>query len=836
MSLQERLHHSSDGGIDAKYIILEKYATDDVYRRTYRAMNIATQQVVHYTQLLSIASHEEQKAFAKEAQLLEQITQAEQAGHVHYSLWLLDHNREGILDKFYVTESVDGYKLLFDRDTTPYDASHVPCAEEIGLDIAFHIAQALYLAHQLGICCPSLHENAVFWQHTSIANSIRIVGWQYSLQVEQQRDWFRLGALLYKLHTGNSIYIDQNDFSLSAIPDKKHWDQLSHALQLLIEDLLIFGLSDDAVLLLRIEKEYKLAQQSWQNLLHQLEHHTDQREQARIWSRAVHVIQQLPLNHPDYNDALEQLATIQQKLCADEQILAIRHLMSNQHFEVAQRLLDNVRATYPQDTPAVRRLAWIVQLAAEAPPLYIQVANQVEGLLDALEIDDIDTALFHARVAYNLLPHTTTLQWLLLEMEFLQAQAHDNYQQMGQALHRLRDAFDTTPDLARQYERVKYRQIIEQYRSQHSTRLHARIEQATKLFAQAQNSPVDEAVPLYEAVIVALKSIMSVNAQDIFPALHDAVDMYRAAVAYVAVQLEYRRGASLYQAGLQLAESDDFRLHVQGSDLMRETLSITEALQDIAQGEQLLAVNTLAQQTQQFLVTMNVMQEQINNLNALKDRDSVAELRQALSAIDELLVMGIHSISKPKDLLILKSDLQQRLMTQMNEAVKNAISEATEFLSAARDNLDIVYCDQAQAAIQPFITADIDIDHELHAKLVALQQDIHAVYQQLQVIYATQEKIKHLHQAEPPYEAYIQLAELASQHPAFPRLKHHAFDVELEILTYMLEQAHTLKNDSEKAASTPYNITQRRAILQKRFDELARMLYEIEASMQKNSC
>lgn len=174
---------------------------------------------------------------------------------------------------------------------------HQPFPERDALTIAWHLAQALKLAHDAGICYDDMKLDNLFWDDQR-PQPLRIIDWNVTSSVQERGgvsgDWARFGARLLELLTGMPLGVDAQDMLVSGRPeDAPTWSRLPYGIQRIIQRALHPQMASryqqDAAILADLERERQALDMDAPALLEQTRAALERNsyDEARAWlSRA----------------------------------------------------------------------------------------------------------------------------------------------------------------------------------------------------------------------------------------------------------------------------------------------------------------------------------------------------------------------------------------------------------------------------------------------------------------------------------------------------------------------------------------------------------------------
>lgn len=721
--------------------------------------------------------HEDRERFFQEAGTLERMADFEQRAGKHYAVRLLDQSAPDAFQTFLVLERASGQNVQDDMLRQIVDWRHAPLDEQLALEIARHLAQALRIAHQAGICYDDMKLDNLFWDHDRPDDPLRIIDWNVTSSVAERGvagDWARFGARLYELCTGERIGVNRDGTLLGDWPAGAAWQQLPEGTRDLISQALGLRYVDDTPLLRDLKRECDQARMAWPDLL---ERATIADGAGQIMdvlapiARAERQIQALPADDPGREAALAHCAELRQRAALRRGIAstraldyAIQSLARNEPKLAVERLQKAYAETGSRD-PRPRRWLWVARFAAEQAQRYRVVREDLEAAVDALNHDKLEAAREHLTLVGQADPELPIADWLLAEAESLLASAGN-----GAFKHeQLRAVIDQYPDLRAMRDELQQRHDGQQRRQAALAReqeLWATAQRAQDEAEHAEQHGQDEQAQLSCArALAALDQILNDGCT---PAIEAAARAMRA-------QLTDRRERLDRQA---LARQLPERARSPDPHQRAEALRLAEAqLPDWPELPQ------LSEQLRQIDASLSLIERN-------QASDPAVPVEQALAAIDTLEQAGIKLDRGGAELRLTRKNLIDRRAAQRNGLARTRAREAALAIDEARAQLSRAKCETALRGLHALDTHDLSAETRLELdRVLRHAADLASLLERIDQQRAEIER--HYLAANLSYACRLS-QRLARDNPQLPRLAEEAIEHERELWRWIAMGAREL--------------------------------------------
>ena len=636
-------------------------------------------------------SADDRERFFEEGRTLTRVAAAEDQAGRHYAVRLLDQSAPEAPEIFLVLERATGQNVLEDLVDPVVDWQSAPLGEALALDIAWHFAQALRLAHQAGVCYDDMKLDNLFWNPAQPDDPLRVIDWNVTSSVAARGgvagDWARFGARLYELRTGQRIGVSYDGTVLGAGPGGPIWQALPEGLRDLIEQALAMRYTDDDALLRDLRREREQAGAAWPELLERATIADGSGQAIEVLAPVSRAERQLHALPPDDAERQAGLAT-----CADLRKRAVvrRGMASTRALESALQCLvrneprlaiERFQKAYNETgarDPRPRRWLWVAQLAAEQTERYRAVRANLDAGVEALNQLDLPLAAERLGQVCASDLELAPAAWLLAEATAL-AQAAAAPESAIATLDRLRDLFEQFPDLkALALDFQRQAAALERRRQalRHEQELWDAAQAELAAAAQAERAEAyEQGMRHCERALAALHQLL------IGGCMPEREPDVRAARDAASAQLEWlTRNAQIAQIPT-LANSPDPR---------QRRLALARAEQLVPTWA---ALPRLRKQIRQIDTCLAA-------IGRARAEPLIAPLDQAIGAIEALDRLGVKLDAAGADLRATQRELADSRAALADQQHRAEIQAARALLGEARDLLNHTRCDDALAILR----------------------------------------------------------------------------------------------------------------------------------------
>src|SRR5258706_5053952 len=129
------------------YLVIQALGTPGLFGQAFLCRRADDNSAAVVKTLRAGRPREDRERFFQEAGTLERMADFEQRAGKHYAVRLLDQSTPHAIETFIVIERAGGQNVLNDMLRQIVDWRHAPLDEQLALEIARHLAQALRIAH-----------------------------------------------------------------------------------------------------------------------------------------------------------------------------------------------------------------------------------------------------------------------------------------------------------------------------------------------------------------------------------------------------------------------------------------------------------------------------------------------------------------------------------------------------------------------------------------------------------------------------------------------------------------------------------------------------------------
>jgi hypothetical protein len=705
----------------------------------------------------------------------------EQRAGKHYAVRLLDHSAPDAIETFIVLERAAGQNVQDDMLRQIVDWRHAPLDEQLALEIARHLAQALQIAHQAGMCYDDMKLDNLFWDHARPDDPLRIIDWNVTSSVAERGvagDWARFGARLYELCTGERIGVNRDGTILGEWPAGPGWQQLAEGVRDVIAQALGLRYTDDAPLLRDLRRECDQARMAWPELLERATIADGAGQTTDVLApiaRAERLLQALPADDSSREPALAHCADLRQRAAlrrgvASSRALdyAIQSLARNEPKLAVERLQKAYAETGSRD-PRPRRWLWVARFAAEHAQRYRAVREDLETAVDALNHDNPQLARDRLILVGQADPDLPIADWLQAEAESLLA-ADDDSAGNGVFKHeQLRAVIDQYPDLRAMRDDIQQRHAGRQRRQIALLReqeLWASAKRTLEEAAIAEQHGQDEQAVL--SCVRALAALDQILTDGCTPEIEAAA---RAMQQQLTEQRERLERQVLARRLPERARSPDPHQRAEALRLAEEQLPDWPELPQ------------LREQLHQIDVNLSLIERALA-------ADPAIGIEQTLAALDALEQAGIKLDRGGADLRQARKTLTERRAAQRNSQARARAREAAQALDEARAQLSRAKCEAALRGLQALDTHDISAETRAEIeRVIRHATDLNGLLERIDQQRA--EIDRHFTNGNLSYACRL-AQRLARDNAQLPRLAEEALDRERELWRWIALGAREL--------------------------------------------
>jgi hypothetical protein len=723
---------------------------------------------------------EDRERFFQEAGTLERLAEFEQRAGKHYAVRLLDHSAPDASETFIVIERAAGQNVLDDLLRRIVDWRHAPLDENVALEIARHLAQALRIAHQAGICYDDMKLDNLYWNADRPDDPLRIIDWNVTSSVAERGvagDWARFGARLYELCTGERIGVNRDGTILGEGPAGARWQQLPEGTRDIITQALSLRYTDDTPPLRDLKREAEQAHMAWPDLLERAMIADGEGQTIDVLApiaRAERLLQALPADDPGRETALARCAELRQRAALRRGVAsaraldyAIQSLARNEPKLAVERFQKAYAETGSRD-PRPRRWLWVARFAAEQGQRYRAVRDDLEAAVEALNHDDPRSARERLASVSQADPELPIADWLLAEADSLLASDSGNGN--GVFKHeQLRAVIDQYPDLRAMRDELQQRQADQRRRQAALAREQELWESAQREQEQAdraeQRGEDEQALRCCARALAMLDQILTDGCT---PEIEEQAREMRDLLTRRRERLDRQILARLLP---ERARSPDPRQRHEALRLAEELLPDWGELPHLR--EQLDQINTCLTIVERALAA-----------------DPAARLEQTLAALDTLDLAGVKLDRGGADLRLARKSLADRQIVQRNSVARARARDAAQAIDEARAQLSHARCEEAIRSLHGLDTQDISAETRLEIdRLLKRAAELTALLERIEQQRAEIER----HHAAGNLSYACRLAQrLARDNPQLPRLAEAAIDRERELWGWIANSAREL--------------------------------------------
>jgi Protein kinase domain len=723
----------------------------------------------------------DRERFFQEASTLDRMADFEQRAGQHYAVRLLDQSALDAIETFLVLERASGQNVLDDILRQIIDWRHAPLEEQRALEIARHLAQALQIAHQAGICYDDMKLDNLFWDQARPDDPLRIIDWNVTSSVAERGvagDWARFGARLYELCTGQRIGVNRDGTILGEWPTGAGWQQLAEGVRDIITQALGLRYTDDAPLLRDLKRECDHACMAWPDLLERATIADGTGQIIDVLApiaRAERLIQPLLADDPSRAPALAHCADLRQRATLRRGVAgtraldyAIQSLARNEPKLAVERLQKAYAETGSRD-PRPRRWLWVARFATEHAQRYRAVREHLEAGVDALNHDKWQAARERLTLVIQADPDLPIADWLLAEADSLLAEAAGSAEDDVFKHEQLRAVIDQYPDLRAMRDELQQRQADRQRRQAALLREHELWATAQHALAEAeqaeQHGQHDQALHSCARALATLEQMLTDGCT---PAIEAA------ARAMQQQLIERRERLERQELARQLPE------YARSPDPHQRA----EALR-------------LAEEQLPDWVELPQLREQLGQIDAdlaIFERSQAADpaigIEQTLAALDALEQAGIKLDRRGADLRLARKNLTKRRNAQRNSQARARTREVALAIDEARMQLNRAKCAAALRALHEVDTQEVSADTRLEIdRALKHATELTGLLEQIEQQRAEIER----HYGANNWSYACRLAQrLAHDNPQLPRLAEEVLDRERELWRWMAVGAREL--------------------------------------------
>jgi len=369
--------------------------------------------------------------FFQEAETLERLRQVEEAAGSHYAVRLLDLAAPDAPEPFLVLELAKGQNVFYDLVDRVVDWETQPLPEQEILEIAWHFAQALALAHRAGICYDDMKLENLFWQPEK-PEPLRVIDWNVVSPVAARGvsgDWARFGARLYEMLTGKRLGVDpEGRLMAGRLEDALNWEQVACGLQQImyraLHPQITQRYAQDEDFLADLQREYLAAQMPVGDLVAQAQKALEGQRYFAAKALLKRAAKQSP-EHPLIQHLLTEVDQGADRMRESNLATGQRLLQRGEFGLAAERFTAIYGANNGRDAPA-RRWSWVAKLAQQHPTIYAKINISLERALVLLQPALSQLSQEQASAAMRLLrplarqyPELAELGWLASEARLL---------------------------------------------------------------------------------------------------------------------------------------------------------------------------------------------------------------------------------------------------------------------------------------------------------------------------------------------------------------------------------------------------------------------------------
>lgn len=369
--------------------------------------------------------------FFQEAETLERLRQVEEAAGSHYAVRLLDLAAQDAPEPFLVLELAKGRNVFYDLVDRVADWETQPLPEQEVLEIAWHFAQALTLAHRAGICYDDMKLENLFWQPEK-PEPLRVIDWNVVSPVAARGvsgDWARFGARLYEMLTGKRLGVDtEGRLMAGRLEDALNWEQVACGLQQIMRRALHPQITQryaqDEDFLADLQREYLAAQMPVGDLVAQAQKALEIQRYFAAKALLKRAAKQSP-EHPLIQHLLTEVDQGTRRM-QESDLATGQRLLQRGEFGLASERFSAVYGANNGRDASARRWSWVAKLAQQHPTIYAKISPSLERALvllqpalSQLSQEQASEAMRLLRPLFRQYPELAELGWLASEARLL---------------------------------------------------------------------------------------------------------------------------------------------------------------------------------------------------------------------------------------------------------------------------------------------------------------------------------------------------------------------------------------------------------------------------------